>query len=108
MVAILFIGGDGYATYDALYCQGDGTQSPFLVVVEDYGFGGNPDRFAAGGLLERIAQRCDVFPKCLLVGRGKSGDIEPWSGYQDSGVVAEPGGEHGHPRRLYCRDECAG
>ena len=107
-LAILFIGGDGYATYDALYCQPDGTSPPFLVVIEDYGFGGNTDQFAAGGLLEKIALRSGVFPKCLLVGKGKKGPFEPWSGYRDSGAAPEPGGMHGHPRRLFCRDDSAG
>ena len=99
-LAILFIGGDGYATYDALYCQADGTPP-------DHG-GGNPDQFAAGGLLENIALRSGVFPKCLLVGKGKMGPFEPWSGYRDSGAASEPGAMHGHPRRLFCRENDAG
>ena len=102
-LAILFVGGDGYATYDALYCQEDGTPPPFLVVIEDYGFGGNANRFGRGGLLEKIARQCDVLPRCMVVGHG-----EPWSGYEDSGADAEPGGMHGHPRRLFCREDRAG
>ena len=39
--AVLFIGGDGHATYDALLCQNDGTPAPYMVVVQDHGFGGN-------------------------------------------------------------------
>ena len=105
-LAILFVGGDGHATYDALYCQDDGTHPPFLVVVQDHGFGGNFSAFGAGGLLERIARRCDVLPDRLLVGaRGKQERFQPWSGYQDAGAESEPGGEVGNPRRLFRREE---
>lgn len=97
--AMLFIGGDGFATYDALYCQQDGTSPPFLALLQDHGWGGNYDRFCKDGLLERIAQRCGVYPEWLLV--GKPG--EPWNGYLDAGAKPEPGGEHGIPRRLFSR-----
>ena len=103
--AMLFVGGDGHATYDALYCQDDGTCPPFLVVVEDYGFGANYSAFAAGGLLEKIARRCDVYPKWLLVGpRGSRSDYRPWAGYQDAEALPEPGGMHGRPRKLFLRE----
>ncbi len=100
-LAILFIGGDGFERYDALYCQGDGTPPPFLTTIEDYGLGGNFDCFGRGGLLEGIARRSGVWPKYLLVGHGPG----PWSGYIDTGAIAEPGGCHGHPRRLFCRQD---
>ena len=103
---MLFVGGDGHATYDALYCQDDETPAPFLVVVEDYGFGANFSAFAAGGLLERIARRCDVLPKFLLVGpRGPVASYRPWSGYSDTGAAPEHGGMHGRPRRLFRRED---
>ena len=105
--AVLFVGGDGHATYDALYCQDDGTPPPFLLVVQDHGFGGNYDRFGADGRLEKIARRCDVYPEWLLVGaRGDS--YEPWAGYWDSGAGPEPGGMRGIPRRLFLREEGSG
>ena len=105
-LALLFVGGDGHAAYDALYCQADGTPPPFLVVVEDYGFGGNYSSFGTRGLLERIACRCDVLPRWLLVGpRGRGGSYRPWSGYRDTGATPEHGGMQGRPRRLFRREE---
>ena len=77
--AVLFVGGDGHATYDALYCQNDGISPPFLVVVQDHGFGRNYDAFGAGGHLEKIACRCGVYPKWLLV-RSSGDGVEPWAG----------------------------
>ena len=97
--AILFIGGDGFASYDALYCQEDGTPPPFLAVIQDHGFGGNYDRFDRGGLLERIARRTRVLPEFLLVADCST----PWSRYTDTGADTEPGGQHGHLRSLYRR-----
>ena len=98
-LAILFVGGDGFASYDALYCQEDGTPPPFLAVIQDHGFGGNHDRFDRHGLLEHIARRTGILPEFLLVADCSI----PWSGYADTGADAEPGGYHGHPRCLYRR-----
>lgn len=98
-LAMLFIGGDGFATYDALYCQGDGTPPPFLTVIQDHGFGGDFDHFGRCGLLERIARRRTVLSKLLLV----ANNSEPWRDYSDTGATAEPGGSAAHPRRLFRR-----
>ena len=98
-LAILFIGGDGYASYDALYCQRDGTPPPFLAVIQDHGFGGDFDHFDRGGLLERIARRTGVRPEYLLVGEPSN----EWLGYANTGALPEPGGQGAHPRRLFRR-----
>jgi len=98
-LAILFIGGDGIASYDALYCQNDGTPSPFLAVIQDHGFGGNYGRFDRGGLLERIALRTGVLPEFLLVANCS----DKWEGYEDTGAEAELGGMGPHPRHLFRR-----
>ena len=99
-LAILFIGGDGFASYDALYCQTDGTLPPFLAVIQDHGFGGNFDSFGQHGLLERIARKSSVLPKYLLVAKNS----KPWGGYSDTQATAEPGGSAAHPRSLFRRD----
>ncbi len=98
-IAILFIGGDGFASFDALYCQEDGVPPPFLIVVKDHGFGENWDRFDHGGLLERIACRTGVLPKFLLV----ADCSDPWSGYTGPESDPEPGVQHGNPRSLFRR-----
>ena len=100
-VAMLFVGGDGHATFDALYCQNDGTPAPFLVVIQDHGFGGNYERFDEGGLLAGIAQRCSVLPNWLLVGEPSAA----WSGFRDICAAPEGGGMHDTPRRLFERGE---
>lgn len=99
-LAILFIGGDGVASYDALYCQEDGTPPPFLAVIQDHGFGGNYTSFGDGGLLAGIARERRILPEYLLVATNS----RPWSGYADTGAIAEPGGMHAHPRRLFRRN----
>ena len=40
-IAGLFIGGDGFATFDALYCQKHEVAAPYLILIQDHGFGGN-------------------------------------------------------------------
>jgi hypothetical protein len=75
--ALLFLGADGIATYDALFCQPDSVSPPYGVLLQDHGFGGNYDRFGRGGLLEELATKTRVFPEWLLVGEG----TEAWDGY---------------------------
>ena len=100
-LAGLFLGGDGFATYDALYCQSAGTRAPFLVVLQDCGFGGNWDRFGKSGILENISRKFGILPEYLLV----ADNTEPWTGYHDTGAVPESGGQQGHPRHLFKRGD---
>ncbi|MBP9735495.1 MAG: hypothetical protein KBD82_07670 [Rhodoferax sp.] len=97
-LAILFLGADGIASYDALFCQGDSVSPPFAVLIQEHGFGGNYDKFGRGGLLDRIAQKCQVFPKFLLVAEGS----EPWIGYERmDNLGGSVGGMHGNTRYLH-------
>ena len=76
-LAILFIGGDGFASFDALYCQEDDVPPPFSYSNSRSRIaGGNYDRFGRSGLLERIACRTGVLPKFLLVADCSN----PWFG----------------------------
>lgn len=101
-LAILFLGADGIAAYDALFCQKGIVSAPFAVVVQDHGFGGNYNRFGRDGLLERIAVRCRVIPRWLLVAE----NTDPWAGFERvPGVEGDSGGMNHHLRFLYERAE---
>lgn len=99
-LAILFLGADGIATYDALFCQGLGHSVPFAVLLQDHGFGGNYNRFGRGGLLESIARGCDIVPQWLLVAENTA----PWQGFRRvTNVEGDRGGMHSDHRFLYSR-----
>lgn len=99
-LALLHIGGDGYATFDALFCQ-TGSRLPFAVLLQDHGFGLNWNREGFGGesLLWRLASQKGVkMPKWLFVA---TDNTQPWPGYH--AVLHEPnhGGMHHVPRVLH-------
>ena len=100
-IAVLFLGTDGFATFDALYGQGQpGVLRPFAVVVQDHGFGGATARFDAGGPLERFAHNAGMQPEFLLV----AASSVAWSVYVAVfGVQWTPGGMHADRRRLFSR-----
>jgi len=97
--AVLFMGADGFAAYDALFCQPHSVSPPFAVVLQDHGFGGNWEDFGGGGLLERIAQRTNTFPEMLLV----ANNTVPWEGYERVEARGECGGMGHFVRHLYVR-----
>lgn len=99
-LAILFLGADGHAAYDALFCQ-TGQQPPFAVLLQDHGFGGNYSNWGADGLAARIAERTDRWPEFLLV---DDLSTRPWTGYRKvDELTASVGGEWGNKRVLYRR-----
>lgn len=98
-LAVVFLGADGVATYDALFCQDPSLCAPFGVLLQDHGFSGNYTRFGRGGLLEDLARRCTVLPEYLLVAE----NTKPWQGYEKLDVEHDRGGMHRHPRWLYRR-----
>lgn len=98
-LAILFLGADGFATYDALFCQPGSKVRPYAVLLQDHGFGGNYDNFGADGLLFRIAQQAQIFPHFLLVA---DDGTKAWPGYERVETV-EPdlGGMYAAKRVIY-------
>ncbi len=97
-LAILFLGADGHATYDALFCQRNNRPAPYAVLLQDHGIGGNYSDFGANGVMEQIAQATRVLPKWLIVGP----HTQAWRSYaQVDGVEPDLGGMHGNKRSLY-------
>ena len=97
----LFLAADGFAAYEALFCQPPRPMAPFAVTIQDHGFGGNWEEFGRGGHLERISRELGVHPKFLWSAERE----ESWEGYSRiPGTQAVQGGMHGHPRYLYGRD----
>jgi hypothetical protein len=94
-LAIVFVGGEGIATFDALFCQGDAA-APFGILLQDHGFGGNWTRFGGGGSpLWKLARQY-ARPKWLLVAENTSA----WPGYERASEASR-GGMHRTPRCLY-------
>jgi hypothetical protein len=97
--AVLFLGADGIASYDALFCQSGSMGAPFAVLLQDHGFGGNGDRFGAGGALERIVQRTGIYPQYILA---EEGSTKVWKGYElVPEVQPDIGGMWANARGLY-------
>lgn len=96
-LAILFLGADGIASYDAIYCQPNSFESPFAILIEDHGFGGNYDSFGSGSLLEKISESAIISPKYILT--NNSGRL--WHSYKDLNLDHSVGGMHRTHRRLY-------
>jgi len=96
-LAILFLGADGVATYDALFCQEE-QNAPFAILLQDHGWGGNYTRFGQDGVMSEIASRTNRKPQLLLIGSG----TEAWHGFERVDPL-EPtfGGWAGFPRLLY-------
>jgi hypothetical protein len=98
-LAILFLGADGVATYDAMFCQGSAA-SPFAAVLQDHGFGGNWTTFGLGGALEELAKITKQWPEYLFVAE----NTQPWADYEVvENSVAHGGGMHGYSRQLWRR-----
>lgn len=64
-LAILFLGADGIATYEAIFANGNAPQL-FGFLLQDHGFGGNYSRFGRGGLLEKIMDAAKAYPHFIL------------------------------------------
>jgi hypothetical protein len=75
-LAVLFLGADGAATFDALFCQIH-SKPLFAAILCNHGYRGDRS-FGRGGLMERIANRTDKLPEYLLCARG----TEAWPEYK--------------------------
>ena len=98
-LAVTFLFADGITTYFDLFAKEYG-RAPWLLLLQDHGFGGNWDRFGHGGAMEKIALETDTLPKFLLC----AGNTDPWSGYHllKHEVEATVGGMHRNDRYI-CR-----
>ena len=98
--AVIFIGGDGIATYDALFANKNMVK-PLAVVLQDHGFGGNYAlSFGRGSIMEEIAKNSGVYPELLLVGTNCT---EAWDGYPPANSPGVLGGMYHEPRQLFCQ-----
>lgn len=99
--AVIFLFADGIATYDALFGNKN-VQPPFMVVLQDHGFGGNYDSFGEGGLMDKIAKATQVFPDYAMIGA----HTRPWTCFKkEEDAIPENGGMHNLPRFLYIREK---
>jgi hypothetical protein len=81
-----------------LFCQSRNKSTPFAILLQDHGFGGNYDKFGRGGLMEKIAAHAKIKPTYLLVGE----NTEPWLEYSKlENIIADHGGMHNSARFLY-------
>lgn len=99
--AVIFLCADGHATYDAIFANYFHEKAPFVVVLQDHGFGGNYSRFGNGGLMHKVAKTANVFPEYLLV----ADDTDCWEHYHKVSTKSVVGGMHHNSRHLYQRDK---
>lgn len=97
-LAIIFVHADAHAAFDALFCQNSSYGPPCVIVLQDHGFGGDYSKFGSGGIMEKIACRCSVFPPYLFI----ADNTDPWANYHRiPDLNGEAGGMHGGMRYLY-------
>ena len=64
-LAVLFLGADGHATFEAIFANGNAPDL-FGFLLQEHGWGCNYDRWGRDGLCDKIMQRSNVFPKVIL------------------------------------------
>lgn len=100
-IAVLFIGSDGVAAYDALFCQAN-SKALFALVLQDHGFGGNYTTFGKNGYMHDIAKKCKSYPEYLWVGT----NTHAWDDYhQIENLTFSTGGMHKNERYLFKRNK---
>lgn len=99
--ALICLKGDAIATYDALFTNRG--RSPYVLVLQDHGFGGNYNMFGRGGALEKVAKECEssYWPYYILC----ADNTEIWGGYNKVSDVQHVG--ISHKRWLFERGDLA-
>jgi len=96
-IAVLYLQCDAYLAFDLLWRR-LATAKPYGILLQDHGFGGNRDRFGAGGLLESIALELSAQPRWLVCAE----NTDPWIGFEAvQGVRQSVGGMHRNKRVLF-------
>ena len=96
--AVTFLFADGIATYYQLFCR-EYRKAPWIVLLQDHGFGGNYASFGHEGLMEKVMEANNCWPKNVLC----ADNTHIWDHYEK--VDADPviGGMHRNERFLYKR-----
>ena len=94
---ITFLFADGITSYYQIFCK-EYCKAPWLLLLQDHGFGGNYDRFGKGGILDAIVMKNGIRPEYVLC----ADNTRIWDGYEMIADLPEDrGGMHLTPRRLY-------
>lgn len=95
--AVTFLFADGIATYYQLFVK-QYDKAPWLLLLQDHGFGCNYDRFGKGGLLDKIMETSDIRPELVICAEG----TRIWDGYEKlEDLSGTRGGMHHAERFLY-------
>jgi len=97
---ITFLFADGIATYYQLFCM-EYKKAPWLVLLQDHGFGGNYDMFGNGGLLDAIINRNEIRPSYVLC----ADNTRIWNGYTPIADLPPVCEKYDCLRRLYRNKE---
>ncbi len=97
--AVIFLFADAIAAYDAIFCN-NRNKPPFILVLQDHGFGGEYDSYGEKGAMKGYADFSQVYPDILL-----AADHTPvWSDYElAQDVPSVIGGINHNIRRLYIK-----
>lgn len=94
--ALTFFSADAIESYFQLYVNNFHT-NPFIMLLEDYGLGGNYDKFGKGGYLDAIMSTYGCNPPFALIGHAS-----PWNDYVKLPLINSiSGGMHRYQRYLY-------
>jgi len=64
-LAVLFLGADGHATFEAVFANGNAPDL-FGYLLQEHGWGCNYDRWGRDGLCDRIMHRSNEFPRVVF------------------------------------------